>query len=610
MSIGASRWRIVRQLLMESLLLAMIAGGVGLLLSMASVQLFWSTASQTNPPYWLHFSMDWRVFSFLAAICLGTSIVFGLVPALHTSKTNLTDVLNEAGRGSAGNRRGRRWTGALVAGQLALALVLLTGAGLMVRNVLVMLATDAGVDTASLVRLRLDLPSPAYDASERRLAFYRQLEERISSTPTLRAALANAIPLLGGASRDFAVAGRPDPTPASRPRATMVTIGKNYFEVLGARLSRGRLFADGDGTRGRGVAIVNERFAEMHFPGSDAIGQRIHFSGDTSQGDGAPVWMTIVGVAQNVRQRPPRDGGFDPVVYVPYGYNVVWNSSILVRSPSEPALAASLLREQLRAIDPDLPVWDVQTVDDFIYSQRWAERTFGSMFGIFALVALVLATVGLYAVSAYAVAQRTREIGVRVALGAQARDIWWLVTRSASWQVAIGLTVGIAGSVAVSRVIPVAITRVEGTDPWILGTAVTLLVAVAFVACLVPSRRAMRLEPGRSVEERMMESLARDLRFAIRSLATEPRLHGRQRAHAGARHRRDDRGVQRRLRCAVPSASVSSSRSTRSDRAAHGRRTCRRAASRWIDPRPVSEPPGTFDDARRHRRLRARVDAH
>ena len=194
MSIGASRWRIVRQLLMESLLLAVVAGGVGLLLSMASVQLFWSTASQTNPPYWLHFSMDWRVFSFLAAVCLGTSIVFGLVPALHTSKTNLTDVLNEAGRGSAGNRRGRRWTGALVAGQLALALVLLTGAGLMVRNVLVMLATDAGVDTASLVRLRLDAPSPAYDASERRLAFYRQLEERISSTPTLRASAGQCHP--------------------------------------------------------------------------------------------------------------------------------------------------------------------------------------------------------------------------------------------------------------------------------------------------------------------------------------------------------------------------------------------------------------------------------
>ena len=182
-------------------------------------------------------------------------------------------------------------------------------------------------------------------------------------------------------------------------------------------------------------------------------------------------------------------------MYVPYGYNVVWNSSILVRSPSEPALAASLLREQLRAIDPDLPVWDVQTVDDFIYSQRWAERTFGSMFGIFALVALVLATVGLYAVSAYAVAQRTREIGVRVALGAQARDIWWLVTRSASWQIAIGLTVGIAGSVAVSRVIPVAITRVDGTDPLILAAAVALLVAVALLASLIPGRRAMRLNP-------------------------------------------------------------------------------------------------------------------
>jgi putative ABC transport system permease protein len=496
MSMGASRWRIVRQLLVEGLLLATLAGVVGLLLSVASIRLFWSTASQTDPPYWLHFSMDWRVFSYLALVCLGTSIVFGLVPALYTSKTNLTDVLSDAGRGSVGSRRGRRWSGALVAGQLALTLVLLSGAGIMARNVIVLSTMEAGVDTSSLVRLRLDLPSPAYDEADRRLAFYRQLEDRIGSVPALRAALANAVPLVGGAGRDVAIAGRPDPTPGPRPRTTVVTIGKNYFETIGARLSQGRVFVDGDGTPGRGTAIVNERFASVHFPAADAIGQRIQFPDDRPDGDsGVPEWLTIVGVAQNVRQRPPQDGGFDPVVYVPHAYNVVWNSNVLVRSPSEPALAASLLREQLRAIDPDLPIYDVQMVDDFVYTQRWAQRIFGSMFGIFAGVALILATVGLYAVTAYAAAQRTREIGVRVALGAQGRHVWWLVTRSASWQIAIGLAIGIAGSVAVSRVIPVAITRVEGTDPWILGTAVTLLVAVALVACLIPGRRAMRLNP-------------------------------------------------------------------------------------------------------------------
>ena len=504
MSMGASRWRIVRQLLMESLLLASVAGAVGLVLSIAGVRLFWSTASQTNPPYWLHFDMDWRVFTFLALVSLGTSVVFGLAPALYTSKTNLTEVLNDAGRGSAGSRRGRRWSGALVAGQLALTLVLLTGAGLMVRNILVLSTMSAGVDTSTLIRGRLDLPAPAYAESERRLALYRQFQDRIASAPGLRATLANAIPLIGGATVDVLIDGQADANPAARPRATMVTVGTNYFELIGARVSRGRVFTDADGSPGRGAVIVNERFVETHLRGDTAIGQRIRFpnsnpvgSRDSPAGsrDSSPDWLTVVGVVQNIRQRPPVDGGFDAVAYVPFAGNVTSGVNVLVREPSDPSLAASLLREQLRTLDPDLPIADVQKVDEFIYTQRWAERIFGSMFGIFGVIALILATVGLYAVTAYSVAQRTREIGVRVALGAQSKHVWWLVTRSASWQIAIGLAIGIAGSVFVSRVVPVAVTRVEGTDPLTLGVAVTLLVAVALVACLIPGRRAMRLDP-------------------------------------------------------------------------------------------------------------------
>jgi putative ABC transport system permease protein len=496
MSMGASRWRIVRQLLMESLLLASLAGAVGLMLSVGAISLFWSSAANTDPPYWLHFGMDWRVFGFLAVVCLGTSIAFGLAPALYTSKTNLTDVLSDAGRGSVGSRRGRTWSGVLVAGQLALTLVLLTGAGLMMRNIIVMSSMDAGVDTTRLIRARLDLPAPAYAASEKRLALYRQFEERMASAPGLRATLANAIPLIGGASLELEVEGQTETGTAVRPRSTMLTVGGTYFDVIGARLSVGRTFAADDGAPGRRAAIVNERFVEMHLRGGDAIGRRIRFPNSTRTGDDTGAdWLTIVGVVQNVRQRPPVDGGFDAVAYIPFAGNVVSGTNVLVREPSDPGLAASLLREQLRAIDPDLPIADVQRVDDFIYTQRWAQRTFGSMFGIFGVSALILATVGLYAVTAYSVAQRTREIGVRVALGAQASHVWWLVTRSASWQIAIGLVIGIAGSVFVSRVVPVAITRVEGTDPVTLGIAITLLVTVALVACLIPGRRVMRLNP-------------------------------------------------------------------------------------------------------------------
>jgi hypothetical protein len=183
MSMGASRWRIVRQLLIESLLLATAAGACGLILSIYSIRLFWATGRNTDPPYWLHFGMDWRVFSFLTVISLGTALVFGLVPALYTSKTNLADLLNDAGRASAGSRHGKRWSGALVAGQLALALVLLTGAGLMVRNILVFAMMDAGVDTSNLIRARLELFPPAYDVPERRIALFRQFDDRIASAP-------------------------------------------------------------------------------------------------------------------------------------------------------------------------------------------------------------------------------------------------------------------------------------------------------------------------------------------------------------------------------------------------------------------------------------------
>jgi predicted permease len=297
MSIGASRWRIVRQLLVESLVLAGAAGVLGFVLSAAAVRIFWLIAAETHPPYWMRFPMDWRVFTYVAAICLGTSILFGLVPALYTAKTNVVEALT---RGITGGRRGRRWSAALVVGQLALTLVLLSGAGAMVRNFLIVSASDPGVDTASLVRLRLDLPSPAYHTPEQRLAFYRRLDQRLAAMPGLRVSIANVVPVSGGAPRQLLIDGRPDTGASSRPVATMVTIGDRYFDTIGTRQIRGRVFSAGDGETGRGAAIVNERFAAMHFGDQDAIGRRIRLAvpgGPTTGAGSGTEWMTIVGVA-------------------------------------------------------------------------------------------------------------------------------------------------------------------------------------------------------------------------------------------------------------------------------------------------------------------------
>jgi len=497
-SMGASRWRIVRQLLIESLVLAGCAGVLGLALSAAAVRIFWSIAAQTHPPYWMRFPIDWRVLAYVTALCLGTSILFGFVPALYTAKTNVFAALT---RGITTGRHGKRWSAALVVGELALTLVLLSGAGAMIRNFLMLATSDPGVDTASLVRMRLDLPATTYDTPERRLAFYRRLDERLGSMPGLLASIATTPPASGGTPRAVVVEGRPDAALGSQPIATVVTIGDRYFDTIGAQGVRGRRFAAGDGEIGQGAAIVNERFAAMLFSDRNPIGQRIRLAPPRSTATtGGTEWMTIVGVAPNVQQRPENDGGFDPVVYVPLAANPEWGGNIIVRS-SALGLAAAQVQEQLRAIDPDIPLFDVRTVDDLLSYLRWAERVFGSMFAIFAAIALTLASVGLYAVTAYAVAQRTREIGLRIALGAGSRHVWWLVTRSASVQLTIGLTAGLAASVGVLRILPQQVTRTSGDNADTLVLATALLVLIALAACLIPARRALVVDPMRTLRE-------------------------------------------------------------------------------------------------------------
>ncbi len=236
----------------------------------------------------------------------------------------------------------------------------------------------------------------------------------------------------------------------------------------------------------------------MFFPGEDAIGQRIRLADPARPGQ-APAnpgeWLAVVGVSQNVRQRPGPDMGFDPVVYVPFTSDVVWNMNVLLRTDGDMATAAAALRAQVAAIDPDLPLFDVRTVDDLLTFQNWGQRVFGTMFGVFASLALLMAAVGLYAVTAYGVSQRTREFGVRMALGAPALHVAWLVARRSSWQVAVGLLLGALGAVAVSRVTPAVVSASRAGDPAFLASVVAFVIVVAALACLVPARRAVRVDP-------------------------------------------------------------------------------------------------------------------
>jgi predicted permease len=491
LSLGATRMRIVRQLLVESLVLASLGGALALLLSAAGIRLFWYVVTRVDepPPFWLTFPMDRQVFAFLAAVCLGTAVLFGLAPALHTSRASIVAVLNDASGRTVGPRHTRRWAGALVVGQLALAMMLLAGAGLMMRNLLLQVTMDAGVPTGSLMRMVFDLPAETYGSVERRRQFYAQLDEGLEAAFGDDAALSSDIPMDGAEQAPLLFDGRPAAPPDARPTASLVTIGPRYFDAIGSAIVRGRAVTAGDGRSGPATAVINERFAALHFGGIEPIGQRIRF-------DPGGEWLTVVGVARNVRQRRTESGAFDAVVYLPIGANPVSRINVLAAVHGDPTATAARVREQVRALDADLPLYNVRTVDDDLARSRWPLRVFGGLFAIVAAVALILAAIGLYAVTAYSMAQRTQEIGVRMALGATAAQVRWVVTRGAASQLLVGLLLGGAGAVAVGQVIPAVLAGPGGSDALTIAAVAMILLAVGLAAALIPTRRATRLDPS------------------------------------------------------------------------------------------------------------------
>ena len=491
-AIGASRGQIVRQLLVESVLLASIAGVAGLALSLAGVRLFSNAVMSVEEglPYWIQFGMDWRVFTFLALLCLATGIAFGLVPAVHVTRMSVHSATTVVASG-------HRWMSRLVVLQLVLTPVLLTGAGLMVRSIEAQQHIDAGVQTSGLVRARLDLSGPKYAESATRARFYQTLEDRLAALDNLPASLVSNAPFEGGAARRLLIAGAPVMPVGERPLVRTVTIGRGYFPTLGTRVNRG---ADFDAVNSRSndfPVIVNERFVEQHLAKQDPIGRRIQLSAPIGRNEQAESFV-IVGVAPNIRQRSTEDSGaFDPIVYLSYAVNPVSVASILVRSDSAAGAVASLLSAQVREIDPDLPLFGVMTLDESLAQsdERRGLLVFGTICAIVGAIALVLATLGVYGVTAYTTAQRTREIGIRVALGAQAAQIRHLVAHGAFRQLRRGLSMGMIGALGLGQLLRGVLIGTSGLDPVTLLGVGILLVVVTFVAALLPAQRAARLNP-------------------------------------------------------------------------------------------------------------------
>jgi predicted permease len=503
-SLGASRWRIIRQLLIESVILAVISGLAGLGIAAIGIEWFDRATVDAGRPYWIQFDVDVTVLSFFALVCLGTGILFGLAPALHVSKTDVNDVLKEGGRTGSAGVRARRWTGVLMVAELTLTVVLLAGAGFMIRNFLTMYRFDVGVDTSQLLTMNLALPERKYPALEQRLAFYEQLEQRLKANPRIEnVTITSNVPMQGGFLRILNVEGKPLDQGQQAPRVTMLTIDPRYFKTIGLPLQRGRDFTDEDGMTGRETAVINQRFAALHFPNEDPIGRRITLSIDLQGGapptGGIPTSLTatIIGVVPNVRQRDFNLPDPDPIAYLPFRTDPRGFMSLLVRSQGDPKAMSPILREEVRAIDADLPLFGIRTMDEQLAQARWPFRVFGSMFGIFALIALTLSAVGLYAVTAYAVSQRTQEIGIRMALGAQGNDVSWLFLRRSFVQLAIGLSLGVAGAFGVGQLFASTQLLVQnnGRDPITIGGIALLLAAVAVAASVLPAKRATRLDP-------------------------------------------------------------------------------------------------------------------
>ena len=499
-ALGATRWRIVRQLLVESVLLGFLGGALGLLIAVGGVRLFDAAVADVGKPYWIVFTMDYVVFGFLGTVCVLTGILFGTLPALQVSKTNVNELLKEGGRGNAGSRRAGWLSGTMVVVELALTLVLLVGAGLMVRSFITLYTVDLGMATEQLMTMRMALPSTKYPNAEKRMAFYDQLTPKLASIPGAEAvAVTTGVPGFGGGSRRIEIEGRLVPSRwEDRPEVAATVVSPEFFRATGVEVVRGRPFAETDGAPGSEVLVVDQRFAAEHFPGEDPIGRRVKFPiREPSPKDPAPVWRTVVGISRTVEDLPdPGQTRLAGSLYIPYRQDPPAGAVLLVRSRLDPTAMMNAVRREVQLIDPDQPVFTVQTLDQMLAQTTWPYRVFGSLFAIFALIALVLSAVGLYAVMAYSVTQRTNEIGVRMALGADRRRVSWLVMRRGLLQLSIGLTLGIGGALALSSVLTdLLAASVRPRDPLTFVSITVLLSVVAVAACLIPARRASRVDP-------------------------------------------------------------------------------------------------------------------
>ena len=495
-ALGATRWRIVRQLLIESVALSTVGGVLGLGLAVAGAEFFGAAFHATGAPYWIRFTIDYRVLLYVAAICVTTGVLFGLAPALQVSRENPHDTLKEGARGAAGNLRSGRLSHVLVVAELALTIVLLCGAGLMLRSFIALYTVPPGFEVSGLTRMRMQLPPSRYPTADARLRFYDQLLPKVSATPGLtRAALTSGVPPLDQEEWRFEVDGRVYGADHGAPWTSTVVVSSEYFDVLGVAIVRGRAPTVQDGTPGAANVVVSQVMADRFFRGEDPIGRRLRFVPRDDEPAIVASWMTIVGVSAPFVQGSSDEAFHSPVVYLPLAAAPQRTMSLLVRSTLAPAAVMAAARTAVQSLDPDQPVFAIETVAEVMATERSVYRVFAALFTVLAVIGLTLSAVGVYGVMAYAVARRTQEIGVRIAVGAGRWDVAWLFLKRGLIQLAIAAAIGLPAALGFSALARFQLVGIEPNDPLTFGGIVIVLGGVAIAACLIPVRKAARVDP-------------------------------------------------------------------------------------------------------------------
>jgi putative ABC transport system permease protein len=493
-ALGASRMRLIRQLLTESVLLALSGGAVGALLAIWGVDLL-ETLIPENLAQARGVVVDGRVLGFSAAVSLLTGVVFGLAPALQISKLNLTEALKEGGRSGAGSGSQGRLRGALVIGEIALSLVLLTGAGLMIKSFYRLTGVDPGFQADKSLTMRMHLSGEKYGDSVKRRTFYDHMLQQVQSIPGVQSAgVITQLPLTTqGLSFNFSPEGQP-PMPASNlPMAVFRVISQDYFRAMGIPLLRGRSFTPQDSADAQAVVVINRTMAERFWPGQEALGKRFKIGASDSPN---PL-MLVVGVVGDVRQSS-LDQALKPEMYVSHLQDRRFFAiprDLVVRTTGDPLALAAAARAEIWKLDKDLPLYRVRTVEQILSASVAGQRFNMLLLTVFAALALLLAAVGVYGLMSYATAQRTREIGVRLALGARASDVLRLVMKQGLILTISGVAIGLVGAFALTRLMTGLLFGVSATDPMTFTLIAALLTLVALAACWIPARRAARVDP-------------------------------------------------------------------------------------------------------------------